>query len=69
MPNHNRLTTTITLPISENDDPDITCVMCNLRHCELAIEVWGHGRHVWSGIHNRCLTRWREVQPPICEEK
>jgi len=59
----------IVLPISKNDDETITCIMCNCAHCDLAIEIWGHGKHVWAGIHTKCLGRWREVQPNNCGEK
>lgn len=58
-----RFTGAITLPLMQNGDPEITCIMCNIRNCEYGIELWGNGIHLWAGLHARCLEQWRNVAP------
>ena len=54
------------LPVIKNDDPEITCIMCNLGRCDLAVELWGNGPHIWAGLHEKCLDRWKEICPTEC---
>lgn len=46
---------TVAFPVQPSDDDELTCLFCTLGKCTLQIEVYGGGRRVWCGAHEKCI--------------
>ena len=49
----------IDMPVVENWNEEMACIVCNLRKCEKMLEILGDV-HSELGIHDRCLEQIRE---------
>lgn len=55
---------TITVPVSANEDTEITCLFCRReRPCEYAIKLHRPGETALVGIHDECLDPFRKMNP------
>ena len=48
------------IAIDLNDDPELTCVLCNGAPCEFSFTTQSAGTRAWYGIHRECRQRTRE---------
>jgi hypothetical protein len=55
---------TITLPLSVNEDTEITCLYCRRpAPCEYALTIRRPGETALAGLHAMCLAPFREMNP------
>lgn len=47
-------------PVRADDDPSLTCVLCNGVNCEFTIQTSNGGTKYWYGIHKACRAQARD---------
>ena len=60
--------TYLRLHLESNDDEEITCLFCGLRHCEQATMVKGGGRMSIIGVHTKCAESHMESLSKVKKE-
>jgi hypothetical protein len=54
---------TLTLKLTRDHDPKLTCVLCWREHVDYSFETRVCGRRSWHGIHLECARESGLVEP------